>query len=96
MAVHVGLTPENKGAKYEVSAVRWHEEYDVNSEANDIALLTLETAMTFDGNAQPACLPSRPVEAYMGQSMLITGVDSGANMRSFTAYITRTVKGKLL
>ncbi|KAG7222774.1 hypothetical protein INR49_016093 [Caranx melampygus] len=50
-----------------------HAEYDTNSNDNDIALLKLNTPLTFTRTVQPVCLPNSGVNLSAERSAWITG-----------------------
>jgi elastase-2 len=52
-----------------------HEEYNSGSAAyaNDIAILTLQTAITIGDNVAVATLPSNNNDLFVGASCVITG-----------------------
>lgn len=41
----------------EVQFIQIHENFDGNTQENDIALVTLKDAVPFDDDVQPICLP---------------------------------------
>ncbi|KAH9495642.1 Ovochymase-1 [Bulinus truncatus] len=51
--------PENGNQRVRVKSYHRHEQYNLQSIANDIALLTLATPLVFNTFVTPACLPSR-------------------------------------
>ena len=41
-----------------VESITLHEDYNANTINNDVAILKLKTALTFNDNVKPACLPA--------------------------------------
>ncbi|XP_077448648.1 transmembrane protease serine 2 [Stigmatopora argus] len=50
-----------------------HEDYDPETNNNDIALLKLKTPLTFSETVKPVCLPNMGMEFSAGQPAWITG-----------------------
>ncbi|XP_071371407.1 transmembrane protease serine 2 [Centroberyx affinis] len=50
-----------------------HEKYDTETNDNDIALLRLNTPLTFSRTVKPVCLPNVGVDLYPGRQAWITG-----------------------
>ena len=77
--VLVGSTERLKGSKYDVAAIKVHSGYDQKETDkykecnNDIAVLLLKQKIEFGENIGAACLPTKPIEEYKGQSVTLSG-----------------------
>ncbi|KAK8766770.1 hypothetical protein V5799_006443 [Amblyomma americanum] len=57
----------------QVSHIRQHPDFQMNTHMNDIAVLRLERPVTFNKYIRPVCLPERPVETYFSKTAVATG-----------------------
>jgi V8-like Glu-specific endopeptidase len=73
--VYVGSNKYGKGRHHAVKEVVIHSGYieDDRDVLNDIAILTVEQPISFTDTIQPACLPSKPAKAYIGQGLVVSG-----------------------
>ena len=61
-----------KGRRSSVLHVHIHPDYDKDKNENDIAILKLETCLSFDKTVQPACLPESL--DFTGSNALFSGL----------------------
>ncbi|KAM7398621.1 hypothetical protein PAMA_006501 [Pampus argenteus] len=66
-----------------------HEKYDRVTKSNDIALLKLDTPLTFTQTVKPVCLPNIAVDLSAGQKAWITGWGA---LRSSAAFLRLKVQ----
>lgn len=56
-----------------VSHAKSHENFDVRSFNNDIAIITLDAPVRFDSKVQTACLPESGLSDYTGRLGVVAG-----------------------
>ncbi|KAJ1071235.1 hypothetical protein K5549_021017, partial [Capra hircus] len=61
------------GSGYRVAKVISHPNYDSNTKNNDIALMKLQTPLTFNDKVKPVCLPNPGMMLERNQSCWISG-----------------------
>jgi secreted trypsin-like serine protease len=73
--VYVGSNDKGHGDKFEIEAIKWHEEFDKTAKVKvgDIAVLTLRGQLTFGRQVRTACLPQRPIEHYKDKVFMVSG-----------------------
>ncbi|KAF4073797.1 hypothetical protein AMELA_G00247520 [Ameiurus melas] len=74
-SVRVGLTKlSDAGTEYEWENIIIHPNYNTSSLQNDIALIKLKKAITFNNNVRPVCLMEAEKEArFLGKKCTVTG-----------------------
>lgn len=63
---------ETRPQNINVSRIRSHRDYDDRTYENDIAILVLERAVTFNSYVWPACLPDMS-DLFAGKSAVVIG-----------------------
>ncbi|NXR84247.1 TMPS2 protease, partial [Pycnonotus jocosus] len=58
---------------YKVQKIISHPDYDTDSKDNDVALMKLETALSFTENVRPVCLPNPGMMFQSNQQCWISG-----------------------
>ena len=71
-AYNIQEEDENDGA-YNVVKISMHKQYDNKTNANDIALLTLDRDVPFNANTNPVCIPEQESEDYNKQNATVIG-----------------------
>lgn len=56
-----------------LKGIREHENFDIYTFNNDIAILEMDEPVEFDAKIQPICLPSTGVDDYSGKLAVIAG-----------------------
>jgi secreted trypsin-like serine protease len=74
VTVYIGSTKLGRGTQYNVTDLKIHESYLSSSTSkHDIALLTLSQDIEMGEDVAAACLPTEPVENYVGQTLIVSG-----------------------
>lgn len=60
-------------AAYKVQQIISHPDYDTDTKDNDVALMKLETPLSFTDNVQPVCLPNAGMTFQPNQQCWISG-----------------------
>ncbi|XP_040906700.1 transmembrane protease serine 2 [Toxotes jaculatrix] len=69
----VSLRSMSYGTGISVRKIINHEKYDPETNDNDVALLRLDTPLTFTSLVRPVCLPNADVDLSAGRQAWITG-----------------------
>jgi trypsin len=71
--VYIGSTKLKQGTPYNVTDLKIHESYDYDTNENDISVLTLSKKIKFNKTIAAACLPTKSIDEYKGQTLTVSG-----------------------
>jgi secreted trypsin-like serine protease len=78
---HSSKVTEQGQKDHNVKKVKLHPQFSMSNSgpANDVALLTLSTSITFSDTVSPACLPAKGADTLPGRTCVVTGWGSTVN-----------------
>ncbi|XP_052822578.1 serine protease 48 [Octopus bimaculoides] len=91
-SIRVGSIKRDEGKLYKVDHVIIHDKYKGFIEGYDLALLYMESEITFTDNVQPICLPENP--ASLDKDYYATGW--GRNEKDESVFTLQEVKNEIV